>query len=68
MFMVQNQSPRGVSLKKNLLKISKYSLENTKVTLEIFFIFSIENRLHHRCFLVDFAKILRAAPVQNTSG
>ena len=68
MFMVQNQSPRGVSLKKNLLKISKYSLENTKVTLEIFFIFSIENRLQHRCFLVDFAKILRAAPVQNTSG
>ena len=54
--------------KKNLLKISKYSLENTKVTLEIFFIFSIENRLQHRCFLVDFAKILRAAPVQNTSG
>ena len=58
-------------LKKVFLKNSQNSQENTSVSL--FFnrtlnINVIKKRLWHRCFLVNFAKLLRTPFLQNTSG
>ena len=49
------------SVKKLFLEISQNPQENTCARV------SLKKRLWHRCFLVNFAKFLRAPLLQNTS-
>ena len=69
-FMARS-SHRRISTKKDVLKISQYSQENTCVG--VFFnkvsdlqaCNFIKKRLQHRCFPVKFAKFLRTAILKN---
>ena len=57
-------SHRRCSIKKVFFKISQNSQEN--ICAKVSFI--LKKRLWHRCFPVNFAKVLRTPFLQNTSG
>ena len=57
-------SHRRCSIKKVFFKISQNSQEN--ICAKVSFI--LKRRLWHRCFPVNFAKVLRTPFLQNTSG
>ena len=54
------------SMKKIFLKISQNSQENTCARVRPATL--LKKRLWHRCFPVNFAKVLRTSFLQNTSG